>query len=296
MGVKMSETNYKIQITADSTIDLSQDLYQKYNIKVIPFVVTLGDKTFYDGVDITPKDIFEHVNKTKELPKTGARSPEDLKDFFKPFLDKGYDIIHVGIGSKLSSGYEYAKVLEGQNPKVHVVDTTTLSSGSGLIAMYASELAQSGKYSAEQIVEKINKRTPYTQSSFVVEKLNYLYKGGRCSMLALLGANLLRIKPCLQLKDGKIVVTKKYMGNMETALKKYVTDELTTYNNPDHTRIMLTYTTASEGMLKVVREELQKYGKFKEILETKAGSVITSHCGENTLGILYLNDGDEGHY
>ena len=115
-------------------------------------------------------------------------------------------------------------------------------------------------------------------------------------MLALLGANLLRIKPCLQLKDGKIVVTKKYMGNMENALRKYVIDELNTYNNPDHTRIMITYTTASEGMLKVVKDELQKYGKFKEILETKAGSVITSHCGENTLGILYLNDGDEGHY
>lgn len=290
------ENKYKIQITADSTIDLTPELYEKYNIKVIPFVVTLGEKTYYDGVDITPQDIFEHVAKTKELPKTGARSPEDLKDFFNSFTDKGYEVIHVGIGSKLSSGYEYAKVVEKENPKVHVVDTTTLSSGSGLIAIYASELASSGKYSPEQIVDMINKRTPYTQSSFVVEKLNYLYKGGRCSALALFGANLLRIKPTLQLKDGVIVVGKKYMGGLVGALRRYVVDELNTFNNPDHTRIMITYTTATEEMLKVVREELEKYGKFKEIIETKAGSVITSHCGEHTLGILYLNDGDEGHY
>ena len=286
----------KIQITADSTIDLSQEIYDKFNIKIIPFVVTLGDKTYYDGVDIQPSDIYDHVAKTKELPKTGARSPEDLEKFFSQFTDKGYDVIHIGIGSKLSSGYEYASVVSKNNPKVHVIDTYALSSGSGLLAMYASELAASNKFTAEQIVEKLNARAQHTQTSFVVEKLNYLYKGGRCSMLSLLGANLLRIKPCLQLKDGKIVVTKKYIGNMVNCLRKYAVDELTTYSTPDHTRIMITYTTATEEMLNVVKEEVEKYGKFKEILITKAGSVITSHCGEHTLGILYLNDGDEGHY
>ncbi len=286
----------KIQITADSTCDLSQELYDKYNIKVIPFIVTLGEQSFYDGQNIKPEDIFNYFDKNKELPKTGARSPEDLKDFFEPFLKNGYEVIHFGIGSKLSSGYANCELVANQNDKIHLVNTKTLSSGSGLLAMYASELAQSGKYSASEIAEKCRKRADYHQSSFIVERLNYLYKGGRCSMLSMLGANLLGIKPCLQLKDGEIKVGKKYLGPTPNCLRKYIQDELKTYNNPDHTRIMVTYSTATPKMLEVAKLTLQEYGKFKEILFTQAGSVISSHCGENTLGILYLNDGDDNHY
>lgn len=282
----------KIQITADSTIDLTPELYERFNIKVIPFVVTLGDETYYDGVDIKPQDIFDYVQKTKELPKTGARSIDDMKEFFKKFTDDGYDVVHIGIGSKLSGGYGYAVSASKENPRVHIVDTETLSSGSGLLAMYASELAKTGKYTAEQIVGKVSARVPYNQSSFIVEKLNFLYKGGRCSMLSLLGANLLRLKPCLQLVNGEIKVTKKYMGNMPSCVRKYMEDELATFNNPDHTRCMITYSSATKEMLDTAREVLEKYGKFKEVLFTNAGSVITSHCGENTLGILYINDGD----
>lgn len=282
----------KIQITADSTIDLSPELYQRFDIKVIPFVVTLGDNSYYDGIDIKTKDIFDYVSKTKELPKTGARSIDDMRDFFKQFTDQGISVIHVGIGSKLSGGYGYAVSASKDNPLVHVVDTCTLSSGSGLIAMYASDLVRTGKYSAEQIVEMINKRTPYTQSSFIVEKLNYLYKGGRCSMISLLGANLLRIKPCLQLVDGEIKVGKKYIGSTPNCVRKYFLDELNTFSNPDHTRVMVTYSTATQEMLDVAKQVLQEYGKFKEVLFTSAGSVISCHCGENTIGILYLNDGD----
>lgn len=282
----------KIQITADSTIDLTPELYERFNIKVIPFVVTLGEDTFYDGVDIMPQDIFDYVQRTKELPKTAARSVDDMDKFFRQFTDNGYEVIHIGIGSKLSGGYGYAVSASKENPRVHIVDTATLSSGSGLLAMYASELAQSGEYTVDQIVEMVEKRVPYSQSSFIVEKLNYLYKGGRCSMLSMLGANLLRIKPCLQLVNGEIKVTKKYMGNMVSCLKKYMEDELATYNTPDYTRCMVTYPSATPEMLKMAREVLEKYGKFKEVLFTNAGSVITSHCGENTIGLLYLNDGD----
>ncbi len=282
----------KIQITADSTIDLTPELYERFDIKVLPFVVTLGDKTYYDGVDIVPQDIFDYVQRTKELPKTGARSVDDLEKFFKQFTDNDCEVVHIGIGSKLSSGYGYAVSASKSNPKVHVVDTSTLSSGSGLLAMYASELAKSGKYTVEQVVEMVSKRVPYSQSSFIVEKLNYLYKGGRCSALSLFGANLLRLKPCLQLVNGEIKVTKKYIGSMVSCLKKYMEDELATYNNPDHTRCMVTYPSATPEMLKTAREVLEKYGKFKEVLFTNAGSVITSHCGENTIGILYINDGD----
>ncbi len=286
----------KIQITADSTCDLSQELYQKYDIKVIPFVVTLGDETYLDGSEIKPEDIFSYFDKNKELPKTGARSPEDLKKFFEPILKDGYEIIHFGIGSKLSSGYANCELVAKENSKIHLVNTKTLSSGSGLLAIYASELARTGKYTASQIAEMASKRADFHQTSFIVERLNYLYKGGRCSMISLLGANLLGIKPCLQLKDGEIKVGKKYIGSTPNCLKKYIQDELSIYNTPDHTRVMITYSTATDKMIEMAKSTLESYGKFKEILITQAGGVISSHCGENTLGILYLNDGDEGHY
>ena len=286
----------KIQITADSTIDLTPELYERFNIKVIPFVVTLGDETFYDGVNITPKDIFAYFSKTGELPKTGARSPEDFAEFFKKYTDEGFDVVHIGIGAELSSGYANAVLASKDNPNVFVVDTRTLSSGSGLLAMYASELASSGKFSAEEIAKKVGERAYHGQSSFIVEKLKFLYKGGRCSMLSMLGANLMRIKPCIRVVDGKNKVGKKYIGNMDSCVRKYMEDTLQTFNTPDHTRAMITYPSMTDAMRKAVEEVLAKYGKFKEILYTQAGSVISSHCGENTVGILYLNDGDEGHY
>lgn len=286
----------KIQITADSTIDLTPELYERFNIKVIPFVVTLGDETYYDGVNITPQDIFAYFAKTGELPKTGARSPEDFAEFFKKYTDEGYEVVHIGIGSELSSGYANAEVASKDNPHVHLVDSRTLSSGSGLLAMYASELASSGKYSVEEVVKKVSERAYHGQSSFIVEKLKFLYKGGRCSMLSMLGTNLMRIKPCIRVVDGKNKVGKKYMGSMDSCVRKYIEDTLQTFNTPDHTRVMITYPSMTDAMRKAVEETLAKYGKFKEILYTQAGSVISSHCGENTVGMLYLNDGDEGHY
>lgn len=286
----------KIQITADSTIDLTPELYERFNIKVFPFVVTLGEETFYDGVNITPKDIFAYFSKTGELPKTGARSPEDFAEFFKKYTDEGYDVVHIGIGAELSSGYANAVLASNENPHVYVVDSRTLSSGSGLLAMYASELASSGKYPAEEIAKKVGERAYHGQSSFIVEKLKFLYKGGRCSMLSMLGANIMRIKPCIRVVDGKNKVGKKYMGNMDSCVKKYMEDTLQTFNTPDHTRAMITYPSMTDAMRKAIEEVLAKYGKFKEVLYTQAGSVISSHCGENTVGILYLNDGDEGHY
>ena len=286
----------KIQITADSTIDLSPELYERFNIKILPFVVMLGDKSFTDGVDVKPEDIFRHFDKTGELPKTGARSPEDFADFFKSFTDQGFDVVHIGIGAELSSGYSNAVLASQSNPHVYVVDSRTLSSGSGLLAMYASELVSAGKFTAEQIAKKVGERAYYGQSSFVIEKLKFLYKGGRCSMLSMLGANLMHIKPSIKVTDGTNKVGKKYIGSMESCVKKYMEDILREFNNPNHTRVMITYSSITDGMKKSVQEVLEKYGKFKEVLYTQAGSVISSHCGPNTVGILYLNDGDKGHY
>lgn len=285
----------KIQITADSTIDLNEDLYKKYNIAVLPFVVTLGEQTFYDGVNVAPKDIYEYFKKTGDLPKTGARSPEDIKDFFEKYTDQGYEVIHIGIGADLSSAFGYCAIAAADNPHVHLVDSRTLSSGSGLLAIYASELVEKG-FSVDEIVKRVEERAKRGQSSFVVEKLKFLYKGGRCSMISMLGANLMRIKPRIQVVEGKNKVTKKYIGNTAVCIKKYAEDTIKTYNTPDHSRVFITYSSATPEMIASAREVLEKYGKFKEIIETEAGSVIASHCGENTLGILYLNDGDKGHY
>ena len=282
----------KIQITADSTLDLTSELIERFNIKVIPLMVTLGDNTYLDGVDIKPDDIYEYFDKTGELPKTGARSPEDYKAFFKQFTDKGYEVVHLSIGSLLSSGYSACNIASQDLKGVYIVDTKTLSSAVGLHAMAASDLVKEGKLTAKEIAEKIGSRSDSCQASFIIEKLKFLYKGGRCSRLAVLGANLLRIKPSIQVVNGKNEVGKKYMGNYLNCMEKYIDDTLAKFNTPDTTRVMITYSTATEEMINLAKKKLEEYGKFKEIMVTQAGSVINSHCGKNTLGILYFNDGE----
>jgi len=286
----------KIQITADSTLDLTKELCEKYDIAVIPFVVTLGDNTFYDGVNIKPADIYDFVAKTGKLPTTGAKSPDDVKEFFEIFTNQGYDVVHISIGAELSSGFAYSTVAGKNNPHVHIVDSRTLSAGSGLLAIYASELNKSGKFTAEEIAEKVRKRAHFGQSSFIIESLKFLYKGGRCSMISMLGANLMRLKPCIQVVNGKNKVTRKYVGNMPACVEKCVEDTLKIYNTPDHTRCIFTYATTTPEILQATKNVIAKYGKFKEVIFTQAGSVINCHCGENTMGFFYLNDGDGDHY
>ena len=281
----------KIQITSDSTLDLPAELLERFNIKTIPLMVTLGENTYLDGVDIKPEDIYEHFDKTGELPKTGARSPEDYKQFFKTFTDKGYEVVHLSVGSLLSSSYSASEVAASELNGVYVVDTKTLSSAVGLHAMAAADLVKEGKLSAKEIAEKISSRSDSCQASFIIEKLKFLYKGGRCSRLAVLGANLLRIKPSIQVVNGKNEVGKKYMGAYLNCMEKYIDDTLQKYNTPDTTRVMITYSTATQEMIDLAYKKLVEYGKFKEIMITQAGSVINSHCGKNTLGILYFNDG-----
>ena len=286
----------EIQITSDSTCDLTPELVKRFNIKVIPLVVTLGDETFYDGENIKPEDIYTYFKKTGELPKTGARSIEDYKDFFKSFTDKGKAVVHVSIGSDLSSGYSNSSVAAKELKNVYVVDSKTLSSAVGLHAMYASELAKAGKLSPEEIAKKVEARADKCQASFIIEKLKFLAKGGRCSRLVAFGANILGIKPSIQVVNGKNEVGKKYIGKYLNCISKYVDDTLERYNTPDATRVMITYSTATQEMVDLVKSKLEAYDKFKEIMVTQAGSVINCHCGENTIGILYFNDGVESHY
>lgn len=284
----------KIKISADSTADLSQELADKFDIGIIPLVVNLGEEECLDGETINPDMIYDYVRKTKKLPKTSAVNTMQYKEQFEKFLSNGYDaIIHFNISSEMSTTHNNARLVCEEMQNLYVVDSRTLSTGTALLAMYASELAKTDKYTPEQIVEMVEARRDANQTSFIIDRLEYLYRGGRCNAVALLGANLLKIKPSIEVHAGKMGMAKRYMGNFSKCVMKYVADTLDKYNNPDYKRIFITHTEIDNEIVEEIRNYLKENTKFKEILETTAGSTVTSHCGPHTIGILYLNDGDK---
>ena len=276
----------KIAITAESTIDLPLELLNKYNIKIIPFSVILGDNEYKDG-EITSNDIFKFVAENKVLPKTSAINQAQYEEFFKDQLKGNDALIHFALSSQISSACSHAIEAAKQVENVFVVDTKSLSTGIALLAIKARELAESGKQ-ANEIVEIVTNSTNKVQASFVVKKLDYLHKGGRCSSVALLGANLLQIRPQIILKDGKMMSNKKYLGKMEKVIASYCKDVLSQNPDADKKYVFVTYTTATEGMVAAAKDAVKTAG-FETVYETTAGATITSHCGEDTLGILFLN-------
>lgn len=282
-----------IKITSDSSVDLTKELIEKYGFTIMPFNIFMNNKEYIDGVDIKSLDIIENFNKTKTLPKTSAVSREAYKNFFEEQTKNGDKLIHFSLSSKISSSCDNAIVVSKEfNGNVTVIDALSLSTGTSLLMIYAKELIDKG-LEYEDIIEKVNKRVPFVQASFVIDKLTFLHKGGRCSSLALLGANVLGIKPSIELKDGKMCMAKKYMGKLIKVCEKYVIETLNKYNNPDLARVFITYSTIESDVLNAVKSTLEQNANFKEILITEAGATITSHCGANTIGILYLNDGGE---
>ena len=279
----------KICISAESTIDLSKELLEKYHIKTIPFEVLLGEDEYHDG-DITSQDIFDYVAKTKVLPRTTAINEYQYRDYFEGILNEGYDaVIHFSLSSQISTSYSQAVRATRKVDHVFVVDSKSLSTGIALEAIYASKLADKG-LSPEEIVEKVTARIPYVQASFVIQTLEYLHKGGRCSGLAMLGAALLRIKPQIIVSEGKMAPAKKYFGRKSQVVEAYCKDTLEQFANPDLSIAFVTHTQATPEMVAVAIEALKNRG-FKTIYETTAGATITSHCGPMTLGILFINDG-----
>lgn len=283
----------KIKITGDSTCDLSKELIEKYDVAIMPLHVLLGETDYLDDGSVTPEDIYKLYADTKTLPKSGAVNTEYYKEEFKKILDSGYDaIIHFNISDSMSVTHQNAKTAAKNFKNVFVVDSANLSTGTGLQMIAAYELAQTG-LPAKQVYEKTLERVSKTQASFVVDDMEFLYKGGRCSSLAYLGANLLAIKPRIEVIDGAMGVQKKYMGKFDKVIKKYIDDILIKYNTPDKTRCFVTHTKMRPGVAEAVIEQVKSYNIFDEVLETTAGCTITTHCGEGTLGLLYINDGDE---
>ncbi len=277
-----------VKVTADSTCDLSAQIIERYQIGIIPLSVTLGDQTFKDGLEMNVEDIYAYVERTGSLPKTSAVNIQEYMDVFRQYVNDGYEVVHINLSSEFSSTYQNACLAAEETGHVHVVDSRNLSTGQGLIVMKAAEMAAAGK-SAEEIYEACTEMTARVEASFVIDSLNYLYKGGRCSALSAFGANLLKIKPSIVVKDGRMTPEKKYRGAFEKVILHYVRDCLEGREDIDDTRIFITHTRCSKKCVEDVRNAVMTYAPaFKEIIETTAGSTITTHCGPNTLGILFV--------
>lgn len=276
----------KVKILGDSTCDLNKELLEKYEIETMAFPVVLGDKQYRDGVDITVEDIIEYNKTNKDFPKTAAPNYADYEDFFKKYLDGNTEIVFIGLSSELSSCFQNMKNCAADLENVYYVDGKSLSTGTGLLLIKAAELAKQGKR-AKEICEEVEKLVSKVQASFVVEKVDYLKKGGRCSTLAALGANLLKIKPTLVLKDGKIVKDKNFFGRHDDVLKKYVHYIFEKFPNFDDSRLFITHTPTKSEYINLIKDIVKTKG-FREVFETNAGATIGCHCGPDTIGILYL--------
>ena len=276
-----------IIITSDSTSDLSPELRERYGIKLLPLGVVLGDKLYTDGVDLTPDDIYAHHEKTGQLPKTNASNIDDCIEFFRPLVEEGKTVIHFTISSEMSSNFNNTRLAAEEFDNVYVIDSRNLSTGGGLLLLAAAEMAQSGM-EATDIIEKLNELIPCVDASFVIDNLEYLHKGGRCSALAMLGANLLKLKPCIQVKDGKMDVRKKYRGKYPNVLKEYIEEQL---SNPDDIvcdRVFITHAGCDSALVDELVELVKSKGIFKEVFMTRAGCTVSAHCGADTLGILFI--------
>ena len=275
-----------IKIISDSTADLPKELIEKYDIEVLPLLVTLGENSYKDGIEICAQDIFKYYEDNKILPKTSAVSVAEYTDACSRWVEKGYDVIHFCISSTMSACYQNACIAAVELGHVWSIDSANLSSGIGLQVLLAAELAAKGE-SAEVIAREVNEAKTRVDASFILNQLEFLHKGGRCSGVAALGANLLKLKPCIEVCEGSMKVGKKYRGAYEKCALEYVRDRLEGNDNIDTRRIFLTWTGLDEKLIKEIHKEIKKYHKFDEIIVNEAGSTITGHCGPGTFGVLY---------
>ncbi len=277
-----------VKITTDSTCDLSVELLKKYDIEVIPLVVSLGDKSGKDGKEVTPETIYDFVDKTGKLPKTSAVSIGEYKKIFKAWNAKGYNVVHFCIGSNFSSCYQNACIAAEEVGGIYPVNSANLSTGQGLLVLRAAEMAKEGA-SAGAIAEKCRELVPFVEASFVVNSIDYLHKGGRCSSLAAFGANLLKLKPCINVIDGEMLPGKKYRGGINKVIEEYAEERLSGRDDIDTSRIFITHTKCDTETIEQVKNLVREYcPDAGEILETTAGATVTTHCGPGTLGVLFI--------
>lgn len=277
----------KYKILSDSTCDLSPDLVRRYDIGILPLIVVKADQEYLDGQTITPKDIFDHVAAGGSLCSTAARSVATYQEAFARYAGEYDGVVHINISSDFSSSYQNACIAAQDFDNVRVVDSRNLSTGQGLVVLKACELAKSAQ-SVDQLKAELDAFTPRVEASFVLDKLEYMVKGGRCSSAAALGANLLNLKPSIEVKDGKMSVVKKYRGKYDRCLQNYVKDRLENREDIDRGTLFITHTPVSDECLEAVREAVKECGRFDNIYETEAGCTVSCHCGPGTLGVLFV--------
>ena len=276
-----------IKILSDSTCDLSQAILEENNISLVPLTVIKDDKEYKDGVTITPAEIFAHVAAGGALCSTSANSVGEYEEQFSKFAPEYDGVLHINIGSGFSSCYQNACIAAQEFENVKVVDSQNLSTGQGLVVLEACRLAKECA-SLEELREKVQAFTEKVEASFLVDKLVYLAKGGRCSAVAALGANLLNLKPCIDVKDGKMGVSKKYRGKYDKCLSSYVKERLADRDDIRRDVLFVTKTSVSEEEYAAVMEAVREYGNFDTVYETLAGCTVSCHCGPGTLGVLFV--------
>lgn len=280
----------RIKFTADSTCDLPAEILKELDVSTMPLTISLGDNHFHDGVDVTPDDIYKYVTETKVLPKTAARSPEEYRAFFEGFLASGYDeIVHLDISSEISASYQNAALAAKELKGVHVIDSRQLSTGTSVLLYKGIKMMNSGADGAK-IAERLNEIKNNVQTSFVVETLDYLYKGGRCSSLQRFGANLLSLRPYIKMRGGQLGVGGKYRGKMAKVFLNYIDDLAEEFTDYDADVAFVTHSGCAPEVVQSVKEQVAKKFEFTQVIETVAGSTITSHCGKGTLGLLFLSN------
>ncbi len=277
-----------VRIISDSTCDLSNDLLDRYDISIVPLTVSLGARSGHDGTDISPEDIYTYVSSAGELPKTSAVSVGEYEEAFRFWRDRGYEVIHFSISARFSSSFQNACIAAEEIGGVTVVDTRNLSTGQGLVVLQAAEMAGAGA-SVSEIVQCCENVIPRVEASFVLDHIDYLQKGGRCSAVSAFGAGLLHIKPCIEVLDGGMKPGKKYHGKLSHVIRSYAEDRLKNRNDIDTHRIFVTHTRCDPETVELVKDLIRTYcPDAGEIIETTAGATITTHCGPGTLGILYI--------
>lgn len=282
----------KIVISADSTVDLSPEIAEKYSVVVSPMLVTMGGKTYTDGVDITPKELFEYTKSTGELAKTAAQSTAYYTEYFEKLSADGSAVIHFSISDSMSSAHNFARIAAEDMENVYVIDSQNLSTGIALLVLKAADLVAEGK-EAKEIYDEICALRSRVDASFVIDTLEYLHKGGRCSAVAMLGANVLKLRPCIEVKEGAMGVSRKYRGKMSLVYKEYAKDQLHDPDDIDLTRVFVTHTCGDDPVVDEIVELVKQTLPFKEVIKGTAGCTISAHCGPGTLGVLFFRKSDK---
>lgn len=280
----------RIGVASDSTCDLSKEILDRYDISILPLHIILDDKEYLDGVDIKPEDIYEWSEKVKKTPKTSAFSPAEAEDFLKVQMEQFDELIFFDISDTMSTSRNVMQAAAeelGYKERVFVIDSMNLSTGIGLLVVEAAILAKEAE-NAKKVVDEILKLRPRVRASFVVDTLVYLYRGGRCSGTAALLGSAIKLHPSIHVIDGAMQVGKKYRGNMDRVVRSYVDDTIENMRCAIKDRVFITHSGSDPAIVDAVREQLNELGYFREIIETRAGGVISSHCGPGTLGVLFI--------